>query len=73
MDLALPANGRPFRGTYTVKATRADVVGYDARDVVAKGRINWPTITVDGSAAAYGGRATAMGTIEATSPAASRP
>jgi hypothetical protein len=68
MDLALPASGRPLRGRYTVNATRATVLGYDARDVVAKGRIDWPAITVDGSAAAYGGRATAMGTIEATSP-----
>jgi hypothetical protein len=68
MDLALPADGRPLRGRYTVNATRANVLGYDARDVVAKGRIDGPAITVDGSAAAYGGRATAMGTIEAASP-----
>jgi hypothetical protein len=68
MDLALPAEKLPLSGTYAVKATRASVVGYDTRDVAVKGRIDWPTITVDGSAAGYGGRATAKGTIEAASP-----
>src|SRR5439155_16986555 len=68
MNLALPANGRPLRGTYAVNATRANVIGYEVRDIASRGRINWPTITVDGHASAYGGRATAKGTIEATSP-----
>jgi translocation-and-assembly-module (TAM) inner membrane subunit TamB-like protein/AsmA-like protein len=68
MDVALPVNNRPFGGTYTVNAQRAVVVGYEARDVAANGRINWPTITVDGSASAYGGRATAKGTIQAAAP-----
>ena len=67
-SLALPSTGRPFRGTYSVNATSANVVGYRARDVVARGRIDWPTITVDGRASGYGGRATAKGTIEAASP-----
>ena len=67
MDVVLPAN-KPFGGTYTVNAQRAVVVGYEARDIAAKGRINWPTITVDGSASAYGGRATAKGTIQAATP-----
>src|SRR6185295_1742313 len=58
----------PLRGTYTVNAARANVIGYDARAVVGKGRIDWPNITVDGSASAYGGRATAKGTIQASSP-----
>src|SRR4029077_8546421 len=65
MNLALPANGRPLRGTYTVNATRANVLGYEARNVAGRGRINWPTISVDGSASAYGGRANARGTIDA--------
>src|SRR5206468_7374903 len=63
-----PAGGHPFRGTYTVNATQANVIGYETRDVAAKGRIDWPTITVDGRAAGYGGRATAKGTIRAASP-----
>ena len=68
IDFALPSNDRPFRGTYVVNAQRAMVVGYEARNVAARGRINWPTITVDGSASAYGGRATTKGTIVAASP-----
>ena len=68
VDLELPSNNHAFRGTYAINAQRAAVAGYDARDVVASGRINWPTITVDGSASAYGGRATAKGTVVAASP-----
>ncbi len=68
MNLALPAEHLPLSGTYDVKATRANVLGYETRDVAAKGRIDWPTITVDGSASGYGGRATAKGTIKAGSP-----
>src|SRR5262245_23988225 len=68
IDLTLPSSNQPFRGTYVVNAQRAMVVGYDARNVAARGRINWPSITVDGSASAYGGRATAKGTIVAGSP-----
>jgi len=68
VDLELPSSNHPFRGTYAVNAQRAAVVGYEARNVVSRGRINWPSITVDGSASAYGGRATAKGTIVAASP-----
>jgi autotransporter translocation and assembly factor TamB len=68
VDLELPSSSHPFRGTYAINAQRAAVVGYEARNVVARGRINWPTITVDGSASGYGGRATAKGTIVAASP-----
>jgi cytoskeletal protein CcmA (bactofilin family) len=68
IDFTLPSNNRPFRGTYVVNAQRAMVVGYEAANVAARGRINWPTITVDGSASAYGGRATTKGTIVAASP-----
>ena len=68
MNLALPAPQHPLSGTYSVNASRANVLGYETRDVVAKGRINWPTITVDGGASGYGGHATAKGTIEAASP-----
>jgi len=68
IDLVLPVNNRPFRGSYVVNAQRAAVAGYEARNVAASGRINWPAITVDGSASAYGGRATAKGTIVAATP-----
>jgi len=68
IDFALSSDSRPFHGTYVVNAQRAMVVGYEARNVAARGRINWPTITVDGSASAYGGRATTKGTIVAASP-----
>jgi hypothetical protein len=68
VDLELPSDSHPFRGTYAVNAQRAAVVGYEARNVVARGRINWPTIAVDGSASAYGGRATAKGTVVAARP-----
>ena len=40
IDLALPSAGRPVRGTYTVNAGRVQVIGYDARNVVASGRID---------------------------------
>jgi autotransporter translocation and assembly factor TamB len=68
MDLVFPANDRAFAGTYSVNAPRVAVIGYQLRDVAARGRINWPTITVDGSASGYGGRATTKGTIEAAAP-----
>jgi len=68
VDLELPSNNHAFRGTYAVNAQRAAVVGYEARNLVARGRINWPTIAVDGSASAYGGRATAKGSVVAATP-----
>ena len=68
VNLVLPENGKPFRGTYSVNANRVTALGYNARNVVASGRIDWPTIGVNGTAAAYGGRATARGTIVAGSP-----
>jgi hypothetical protein len=68
IDLALPSKDRPFGGTYAINAQRAVVVGYEARNVTARGRINWPAITVDGNASAYGGRATAKGTVMAATP-----
>jgi hypothetical protein len=68
LNLTLPADGKPLRGTYSVNASRATALGYEARNVAATGRIDWPTIALNGSAAAYGGRATARGTIVAGSP-----
>ena len=68
IDLALPAAGRPVRGTYTVKAERAQIFGYDARNVAASGRIDGRVIHVKGSGDAYGGRATAEGVVVAGRP-----
>ncbi|MBI2187200.1 MAG: translocation/assembly module TamB domain-containing protein [Acidobacteria bacterium] len=62
-DLVLPAAGRPFHGTYTLNAGQAAFAGYQARDVVARGRIDGTVLRVDGAASAYGGRGTATGTI----------
>jgi len=63
IDLILPAAGRPLRGTYVLNAGHAAFAGYEARNVVARGRIDGTVIHVDGAASAYGGRATAAGTI----------
>ena len=63
IDLALPSAGRPIRGTYTVNAGRVQIIGYDARNVVASGRIDGRVIRVKGAASAYGGRATTEGVV----------
>jgi autotransporter translocation and assembly factor TamB len=63
IDLALPSAGRPVRGTYTVNAGRVRILGYDARNVVASGRIDGRVIRVKGAASAYGGRATTEGVV----------
>ena len=68
IDLALPKERAPLRGTYVLKAGRVHVAGYDARNVVARGRIDGRTIQVDGTANAYGGRASAKGTFVAAQP-----
>jgi len=62
-DLTLPAAGQPLRGTYILNAGYAEFAGYQAHNVVARGRIEGAVIRVDGAANAYGGRATAVGTI----------
>ncbi len=63
-DLALPANGLlPLHGTYTVNAGQVQVAGYEARNVVAEGRIDDRVIQVNARASAYGGRATGVGTV----------
>jgi hypothetical protein len=64
IDFALPEGRLPFSGTYTVNAGRVKVAGYEARDVVARGRIDGQTVRVDAKATAYGGRATAIGTVK---------
>ena len=70
IDLALPSDGAPLRGTYTLRATRARVAGYEARNVNARGRIDGDVVRVNGVADAYGGRATAVGTVTFRQPVA---
>jgi hypothetical protein len=70
VDLALPEGRLPLSGTYSVAAPSVDVAGYRARDVAARGRIDGQVIRVNASAAAYGGRATASGTVKAGQPLA---
>jgi autotransporter translocation and assembly factor TamB len=65
IDLALPSGRLPLSGTYRVNAGHAQVAGYEVRNLVARGRIDGRTVRVDASAAAYGGRATAAGTVVA--------
>jgi autotransporter translocation and assembly factor TamB len=68
IDMLLPESGTPIRGTYTVKAQRVQIVGYDARNVDASGRIDGRVIQVSGSADAYGGHATTNGVVTVGSP-----
>src|SRR5919106_2445414 len=68
IDLALPSEGRPVRGTYSVRADRVQILGYDARNVDASGRIDGRVIHVKGSANAYGGRATTDGVVTVGRP-----
>ena len=70
VDLALPSGRMPLSGTYAVNASRAQVAGYDVQHLTAKGRIDGQTIRVDARAAAYGGRATTVGTVKAGTPLA---
>jgi hypothetical protein len=63
-DLTLPSDRVPLRGTYAVNAERVRVVGYEARNVVASGRLDGQTIAVNAKAVAYGGNATAIGTVK---------
>jgi autotransporter translocation and assembly factor TamB len=64
IDLALPSGRLPLSGTYAVNAGRIVFAGYEARNVVARGRIDGETIRVDAKASAYGGRATVAGTVK---------
>src|SRR5712691_2770291 len=64
LDLTLPSGQQPLSGTYSIDASRAMVAGYEARNLKAKGRIDGDTVRLDVSAAAYGARATAAGTVK---------
>ncbi len=62
-DLALPSEQLPLSGTYAVNAPQVAIAGYEARNVVAAGRIDGNVIRLNAKADAYGGRATAAGTV----------
>ena len=70
VDLRLPTDDEPLRGTYVLNAGRVHVAGYEARNVSARGRIDGRTIRVNGAADAYGGRADAAGTVVVGQPVA---
>jgi autotransporter translocation and assembly factor TamB len=70
IDMTLPADQTPLRGTYAVNAEYAQVAGYTARNIVGNGRIDGNVIKLDVSAAAYGGHATARGTVRTGQPLA---
>jgi autotransporter translocation and assembly factor TamB len=65
IDLALPSGRAPLSGTYAATASDVQVAGYRARNVVADGRIDGQIVRVNARADAYGGHATAQGTIHA--------
>ena len=67
-DLALPSGRLPVSGTYTLRASYVRAGGYEARDLNVSGRIDGRMVRINGSAAAYGGRATAVGTINTVPP-----
>ncbi len=65
IDIGLPSADQKLNGTYAVQASRVSFMGYEARDLKARGRIDDRRVrVVNGSAAAYGGRATANGTLD---------
>jgi translocation and assembly module TamB len=57
-----------LNGTWRVTAPHAALMGYSARDVRARGRFERGVIHVDGSAVAYGGRATVRGFVNPAKP-----
>jgi hypothetical protein len=67
-DLTLPEGRQPLRGSYAVDIDRVRFAGYDARHVVGSGRIDGRTVHVNARGDAYGGHATAVGTVKAGAP-----
>jgi autotransporter translocation and assembly factor TamB len=57
-----------LRGTYAFSGPRAAALGYEGSNVRVKGAIAGRRITLDGSAAAYGGTGTAAGFIVTPGP-----
>ena len=69
-DLVLPEQGRPVSGSYAADIDHVRIAGYEARRVVGNGRIDGTTIRVNARGNAYGGHATATGTVRAAAPLA---
>jgi hypothetical protein len=69
-DVTFPGGRRPMRGSYAVDIDHVRFAGYDARHVVGNGRIEGTTVLVNARGDAYGGHATAMGTVKAGAPLA---
>jgi autotransporter translocation and assembly factor TamB len=67
-DLVLPEQGRPISGSYAADIDHVRIAGYEARRVVGSGRIDGTTIRVNARGDAYGGHATATGTVRAATP-----
>ncbi len=64
-DLTLLRGDVPFAGEWRFEGPRVEFKGYRAANVIARGRINRRLMTLtSGSANAYGGFATAAGTIQ---------
>lgn len=69
-DIALPSGRMPLSGTYNVRASHVEVAGYQANDVAVNGRIDGRVVRVNATASAYGGQATAAGTVKYGTPLA---
>ena len=67
-DLVLPEEGRPIHGSWAVDVDRVRIAGYEARRVVGNGRIDGTTVRLNIRGNAYGGHATAAGTVRAAAP-----
>jgi uncharacterized protein involved in outer membrane biogenesis len=67
-DLVLPEQGRPIRGTWAADVDHVRIAGYEARHVVGNGRIDGTTVQLNARGDAYGGHATATGTVRAATP-----
>ena len=69
-DFMLPEGTRPVRGSYAVSLDHVRIAGYEARNVVANGRLEGTTVRVNARGNAYGGSATAVGVVKASAPLA---
>jgi autotransporter translocation and assembly factor TamB len=68
VDLSIPPNVQQMRGTFNIDVPHIAAAGYEARNVIADGRIDGQTVAFNGKADAYGGSATAAGTVKTGQP-----
>jgi hypothetical protein len=69
IDLTLPYDGKPLRGTYATTASDVLIAGYRAANVAADGRIDGRVVQVKNAHAnGYGGQFTGAGTVLIGSP-----